>query len=165
MANSARRRCFRTIGENGETLPGLEKPAFAIALGGELLERINRGQTLEPVQTGGRTNLAELFAGSRHEYDLVVARRNLADLIKVNEDHPSKIVTDCAIEVFEVLRRARAEIAIEAERLLEWIADVWASRSETGTRKLKPTKTSHWTTLAYTRGRDGLSVFLDDSVS
>jgi hypothetical protein len=153
----------RIFKENGGPLPGWEKPAFAIALGGEIFERITRGQELADVVPDGSTNIEALFRDSPHDYDRVMADAMFGRLRGVTEGRPGEMVTACAVEVFQVLQAAKREIMAEASQLSSWVAELWVAANDQGSRRLKPTAASHWTTLCYVRGSDDLSIFLDDS--
>lgn len=155
----------RIFKENGGPLPGWERPAFAIALGGEILERIARGQELADIVPDGSTSIEALFRESPHDYDRVMANATFGSLLMVTESQPGEIVTACAVEVFQVLQATKREIMTEASRLFSWVTELWQATGQNGSRRLEPTAASHWTTFCYVRGRDDLAIFLDDSTS
>jgi len=149
---------LRIYGENREPLPGWERPAFGIALAGELLERMTQGQTLAEIAPGGSTNIEALFSESDHTSDRVMACASFGWLLKATEGRPVDIVTDCVVEVFQALQAAQREITAEASRLLSWVTELWPAAGKNGSRRLEPTAASHWTTLCYVRGRDDLHI-------
>jgi hypothetical protein len=137
-------------------LPGWEKPAFAIALGGEMIERIYRGQSLDWIIENEHTNVADFFEGSLHQNDYTKANYLLAHV----PGDAATIARECITEVFNVLSPALSDIAAEANRIEGWVSEAWLSGKESGACSLVPTPRSHWIAKSFVSGRSGLHVCL-----
>jgi hypothetical protein len=141
---------------SGDALPGWEKQSFAIALGGEMIERIDRGQSLDEIMAYDQANVAALFAGSLHQGDYVQANYKLSrvpgDLVIV--------VHECMLEVFNALQRALLDIRDQANLIESWVSEAWSLEAESFARSLVPTPTNHWIALSVVKGRSGLHLRL-----
>ena len=154
------KRCLTHVrsihGRNGDALPGWEKQSFAIALGGEMIERINRGQSLNEIVANDQANVAAFFAGSLHQGDYVQANYKLS---RVSGD-PSTIVRECLMEVFNALQRALPNVRNQANLIESWVSEAWPSEAQSFARSLVPTPTFHWIALSVVKGRYGFHLRL-----
>lgn len=130
--------------QRNDPLPGWERQAFAIALGGEMIERINRGQSLGEIMESGRANVADFFEGSLHQNDYVNANYKLS---RVPGD-PVIVVRECMLEVFAVLERALPDIKTQTSLIESWVSEAWSSQTESFARALDQAPSSHWSALS-----------------
>jgi hypothetical protein len=141
----------------GDALRGWERASFAIALGGEIVERMVAGATLEDIMRDGSVSIDGFFSESIHDGDRISAVRKLAFM---NPASPAATVVECLADVYNVLRDAMPEIEREVDRVEGWILEGWNSANDSEGRTLEPCGLIGWTALSFVRGRHALSLFL-----
>jgi hypothetical protein len=103
-----------------------------------------------------QANVAAFFVGSLHQGDYVQANYKPS---RVPGD-PVTIVRESMVEVFDAIHRALPDIIDQANLIQSWVSDAWSSKTQSFSRSLEPTPTSHWSTLSIVKGHGGLHLCL-----